>query len=234
MPTRDHDYREYTMKKHALNLLLTAAAGILILLALPGCGRPNHGDPEVATAMRLYEKRQFASAVPHLEKALQLPLRVYTQCEVLTMIGNCYNELEQYEKSLEYHDRAIAVDPNHHEAYVNKGVVCRLLGDYEEAGRLYARALELAPDYAELHASLGALSIHRGNYEASVKQLERAVQLDDGLAVAHSNLAFAYAAVGRFDDADKELKKAVVRGYHQADVIRERIEQFRRAAAGGN
>ena len=73
-------------------------------------------------------------------------------------------EAGQYELAIEYHDKAIAEDPNRHEVYVNRGVVYRLMGDYDKAEASYAKALELEPDYAEPHASLGALAIFKGEY----------------------------------------------------------------------
>ena len=96
---------------------------------------------------------------------------------------------------------------------------------------MYQLALKLAPDYAELHASMGALAIYQSDFDTAVTHLEEAVELDDSLPVAHSNLALAYASVGRFDDADAELKKAIIRGYHQPEVIRERIDELRKADA---
>jgi tetratricopeptide (TPR) repeat protein len=222
------------MENRKVIRLAVTSICILTLPVLIGCGRHANSDSDVDTAMRLYEQRKFAEAIPHLENALDKPLGVHTRSKVLTTIGNCYNELEQFEKSLECHDRAIEEDPKNHQAYVNKGVVCRLMGDYDRAAKLYSKALDLAPDYAELHASMGALAIYQDDYESAVNHLERAVELDDTLAVAHSNLAFAYATVGRFDEADKQLKKAVIRGYHQPEIIKERIEQLRNARDNKN
>ena len=80
---------------------------------------------------------------------------------------------------------------------------------------------------------MGALAIHQGDYNKAIEHLERAVDLDDKLPVIHSNLAIAYASAGQFGKAEKELKKAIVRGYHQAEAIRERIEQLRKLANDG-
>jgi tetratricopeptide (TPR) repeat protein len=219
-----------TMENTKVLRLAVTSMCILTMPMLIGCGLKARGDSDVEHAMGLYEQRKFAEAIPPLQSALGKPLRVYTRSEVLTTIGNCYNELKQFEESLDYHDRAISEDPKNHQAYVNKGVVYRLMGDYDQAAKLYSKALELAPDYAELHASMGALAIFQGDYQVAVDHLERAVALDDTLAIAHSNLAVAYASVGRFDEADRELKKAVIRGYHQPEVIKKKIEQLRNAS----
>lgn len=213
--------------------MIRFAAALICLLALSGfvgCGERATGDADVAAAMRLYDRRKFAEAIPHFEDALKKSLEVSTRSEVLTAIGNCYNQLEQFETSLEYHDRAIKEDATNYKAYVNKGVVLRLQGDYDGAAKLYSQALEMAPNYAELHASIGALALFQDDYDKAVAHLERAVALDDSLAVGHANLSLAYATVGRFDEAEQQLKMAVVRGYHQADVIKARIEELRKIA----
>jgi tetratricopeptide (TPR) repeat protein len=230
-----------------MSRLTAAASGFLVLLLLTGCDRPDGRDPpslsnpgenapanasaNVEAATRLIVQRKFAEAIPFLERALEKPLGVRARSDVLTAIGNCCNELDQYQKSLEYHDRAIREDPTNFKAYVSQGVVYRLLGDYDKASQSYAKAFELAPDYAELHTSMGALAVLEGRYDAAITHLKRAVELDDSLAVAHSNLALAYAAVGRFDEADKELRKAVIRGYHQPEVVKDRIEKLREASS---
>jgi tetratricopeptide (TPR) repeat protein len=203
----------------------------LILPVLIGCGLSNQGDRDVSTADHLMEQRKFAEAIPLLEKSLNKPLVAYSKSDVLSMIGNCYNELEQFDQSLKFHQRAIKEDPKNHQAHVNKGIVHRLTGDYDAASECYATALKLAPDYAELHASAGVLAIFQEDYKKAIELLERSIELDDSLPVAHSNLAIAYATVGRFSEADQELKKAIIRGYHQPEIIRERINQLRQSTS---
>jgi tetratricopeptide (TPR) repeat protein len=189
------------------------------------------GDASVETAQRLMKERRFAEALPLLHLGLKKPLEAYSRSDVLTMIGNCHNELDELDKALEFHQRALDEDPRNYKVLVNMGIVYRLKGDYDQASQYYRRALQLAPDYAELHASMGALCLFQDQYESAIEHLERAVELDDSLAVAHSNLAVAYASVGRFDEAEAELKKAVIRGYHQPKVIQERIDQLRELSA---
>lgn len=200
---------------------------LLALLTTAGCGQEERGDASISHGLDLYDQREFAAAIPYLKAGLGKRPGIYDKSDVLTAIGNCYNELDQFEDSLKYHDLAIEANPANFRAYVNKGVVFRLTGDYDQAAAMYAKALEIEPEYAELHASMGSLAVFQEDYEAAVQHLERAIALDDTLPVAHSNLAMAYATVGRFDEADSELKKAVIRGYHQPEVIQQRIDQLR-------
>lgn len=182
-------------------------------------------DVEIAT--RLYKARKFKESIPYFEKALSNPAMAGEKSDLLTVLGNCYNEIDEFEKSLEYHTQAIQADPKNHRAYVNKGIVHRLLAQYDEAEECYNQALKLQPDYAELHASLGALYLYQEKYEDAIKRLEKSIALDGTLPVAHSNLSIVYASVGRFDDAEKELEKAKALGYHQPEVIRQRIDMLK-------
>jgi len=207
--------------------LTTLAFYLLAPLFLLGCDLQKNGDALVEEAAIYHDQGNYAEAIPYFQEALDRPLINYSKSEVLTMIGNCYNELNEFEQSLEYHNRAIKEDPQNYMAYVNKGVVCRLLGEFGQAEKMYNRALELEPEYAELHVSLGALYIHQEAYDKAVAHLEKGVELDESLAVAHSNLALAYAMVGRFKDADRELDEAIRRGYAQPELIQERIDELK-------
>ena len=191
----------------------------------------GNGDADVEEGQRLIEAGQYAESNTVLEGALEKGTDIYSESIVLTMIGNNYNELDEFDKSLEYHARAIEADPENYKAYVNQGIVYRLIGEYDKAEASYTKALELEPNYAELHASMGALAIFQNKPEKAVEHLERSIELDDSLAVAHSNLALAYATAGRFDDADAALQQAIIRGYQDADIIKERIDELRNVSS---
>ena len=201
----------------------------VLLLVASGCDSSmlKSGDRDVDAGMMLVDKRDFAGAIVPLKKAIESPLRRYSKSNVLSQIGVCYTELDQFDEAFRYLDQAITEDPKNHQALVNKGIACRQKGDLEQAEELYNKALKLQPNYAELHASLGALYVFQKRFDDAVRSLERAVELDPSLPVAHSNLAFAYATVGRFDDADAQIILAKKTGYHQPEVIEKYIERMR-------
>jgi tetratricopeptide (TPR) repeat protein len=216
----------------AVRPMLRLASPIALCLALacfgcvPATNPKAQGDAAIERGMKLYEEGSFAEAARELESAVALP-HSSDQSDLLTTIGNTYNELREYEKALEFHERALAENPNNHRAHVNRGVVYRLQGEFDKAEESYKAALQIQPDYPELHASLGSLALHRGEFEAAIPHLERAIELQDNLPVGHANLAMGYASVGRFEEADKELKKAIIQGYKNGSVIRERIDDLK-------
>jgi tetratricopeptide (TPR) repeat protein len=202
----------------------------LLACSVCGCSQLSSGDDDVVAGANLYESGKYREALERLKPALNKTLQSHSKSEVLAIIGNCYNQLDEYEQALDYQEQAIQADPSNHQAYVNKGVVHRLMGDLDAAAQCYDKAIALNPNYAEAYSSLGALAIFQDDPQKAIQHLERAIALNPSLAVSHANLALAYAAADRFDDADESLKKAILRGYDKSDVIKERIENLRRAS----
>ena len=101
----------------------------------------------------------------------------------------------------EAYRRALALDPELADAYVNLGRLRHESGDAREAARLYHLALERSPDDPVLHFNLAlALEDTRGA-EAAIRHYERALALDPDFADAHYNLAGLYEQAGRGADA---------------------------------
>lgn len=95
------------------------------------------------------------------------------------------------------YERALELDPDLVDAYVNLGRLVHEAGDPQEAARLYQLALVRAPEDPVIHFNLAvALEDLRGASPA-VRHYERALELDPGFADAHFNLAGLYEELGR-------------------------------------
>jgi tetratricopeptide (TPR) repeat protein len=97
--------------------------------------------------------------------------------------------------------RALELDPDLLEAYVNLGRLAHEAGDALRAVRLYHLALERSPDDPVVHFNLAlALEDARGPGPAA-SHYERAIALDPSFADAHFNLAGVCEKLGRKADA---------------------------------
>jgi predicted Zn-dependent protease len=97
--------------------------------------------------------------------------------------------------------RALELDPELVDAYVNLGRIAHEHGEPTEAERLYRAALARSPDDPIIHFNLAlALEDTRGAVPA-IAHYERALALDPAFADAHYNVAGLYEQSGRKVDA---------------------------------
>jgi len=97
--------------------------------------------------------------------------------------------------------RALELDSNLVDAWVNLGRIAHQAGSTAEAVRLYHHALERSPDDPVIHFNLAlALEDARGAAPAA-SHYEKALELDPSFADAHYNLAALCEKLGRKTDA---------------------------------
>ena len=204
----------------------------LVLLLLLGCSGPPEGQDKANKGVESYKTGDYQQAVDQLNAGLKAGVYQSQESDLWTILGNSYDELDEYEKAIEAHKKALEVDPEAYKAWTNLGAAYRHSKNYEDARKSYQKALELNPDYPEAHASLGALYIFENEPKLAVESLEKALELDDSLPVSHANIAVAYAKLGRFKDARKSLAKANSLGYQNGDVIEGLIEDEKKARNG--
>jgi Flp pilus assembly protein TadD len=121
------------------------------------------------------------------------------------------------ERALPWLQKAVIIDPELGDAWVNLGVALRRSGDLEGAERSYRKALEVAPATASAYPNLAALLRLRG----------RGVEADELMAVAarqraqdpFSLLALGDVALahGRLDEARRYYRKALARYREDAE-----------------
>lgn len=105
----------------------------------------------------------------------------------------------------EAYRRALEIDPEMSDAYVNLGRLLHEQGDVREASRLYHLAVACAPEDPVAHYNLAiALEDQRAS-TAALSHYRRAVALDPNFADAHFNLARLLDRVGRRSEAMRHL-----------------------------
>lgn len=200
---------------------------LALCLLLSACDSTPSGDPNVSLAITAYENGEYGLAKEELKTALDRKLFTYSLADVYNLLGNIADDEYELDSALYYYELSLKEDPAQVTAWVNKGIIYRLMDDYDMAEACYLEAESRDPNDPELLASMGALFLFKEDVAKSIAYLERSIELDPALAVAHSNYAIALATDGRFDEAEAALKQAVLRGYKNAEAVRERIDQYR-------
>jgi tetratricopeptide (TPR) repeat protein len=163
-------FREDVMR----NLLVPATAALLGLatsaVAMGGGGGGSYGGnfgapaatfDDYATAKRLIRHEQYAQAIPHLESALEKHPR---DADVLNylgfthrMVGMTYADAGrdgEFKMSLDYYQRALAIDPNHKGVHEYLGELYLQMHDMMSAQKEQATLASLCPSGCDERATL--------------------------------------------------------------------------------
>jgi len=148
--------------------------------------------------MRVYNKdtnqqlriQKLNEAADHLKTALSVHP---TYKNSLLQLGNCYNYLKQYELSIEYYNKVLAVDPDDKNAHNNLGIT------YRDAGRYYGE--------------------EKGDLNKAINYLQKALPFDPNEYETLRLLGVAYGVSGRNDKAIEFFTKALAARPNNADAM---------------
>jgi TolB-like protein/DNA-binding winged helix-turn-helix (wHTH) protein len=112
-----------------------------------------------------------------------------------------------YEKSREYFDRALQLDPEYADAMVGLAEIY-IPGDPAAARALALRALELNGELGAAHTILGLVKIGDWDFPSAESEFKRAIALEPNSVKAHSWYGVFLAEIGRSNEGIRELKIA--------------------------
>jgi eukaryotic-like serine/threonine-protein kinase len=103
------------------------------------------------------------------------------------------------DRAILFFERAVALDPDYANAYLQQGIAYELKADYLSMPELYERALAsldralaLGPSSAEAHRARGAVLLSLLREDEAIASVERALALDPGAASGYQTLGRIY------------------------------------------
>jgi arylsulfatase A-like enzyme/thioredoxin-like negative regulator of GroEL len=136
----------------------------------------------------------------------QIPRIVPQDTESLSLISMAYREKNDFEKSLEYIDKAIDIDSENLKLRLQLAETLDLMKESEKAFIEYENILERAPQNPRAHSSLGIFYMNRGKFSKGIEHLEASAQLFPSPDIYYY-LGFAYKSVGRNSKAIESFRK---------------------------
>ena len=182
---------------------------------------------------------QYESSISCLQEATKIYTALYGNyhCKVAESynnLGGVYQDLGQYNKAKEYHEKALIIKKEifreeHNQvaaSYNNLGSVYQALGQYNEAREYHEKALIIRKNiFREEHDHVGTSYNNLGNvyyalgqYNEAKKFLEKALiirkkifgEKHDRVATSCNNLGRVYQALGQYSEAKEYQEKALV------------------------
>ena len=103
-------------------------------------------------------------------------------------LGSVYQLKKQWPDAERMYRKALALDPDHAEAWFRLGFLYQEQHRWAEAAEAYQTSLEKKPGFSQAHNSLGVVYEEMNRSEDAVKEYEEAARLDPDNTVMRNNL----------------------------------------------
>jgi Tfp pilus assembly protein PilF len=109
--------------------------------------------------------------------------------------------VEKYKDAMAQYERALAIDPNNHQANRRLAVLCSKVGQYDRADLCFQKAVQGEPKNANVYNDWGRSYYLRGNWTAADKMFRAALQIEPRHRLAVNNLALTLGQQKRYAEA---------------------------------
>lgn len=189
---------------------------------------PDAAQREYTAAQRDLEKRDTASAIRRLERAVEIAPQFATAWNNL---GTIAYQTGNFLRAEECFREGLRQDPTLYEPLVNLGGVLINLRKLDEALELNVHAVLVRPGDALANSQLGMTYFEIGNFDSAVKYLERARKIDPA-HFSHPQIYLAEIHLRRGEKAEaaEAMEDFLARhpDYPQAENMRRTIAELRR------
>jgi len=93
------------------------------------------------------------------------------------LIGIKYSENGNYDKAIEYHQKAIDINPELYEAHFNMGLSFSNKGLYNEAIKCFQKAIEIKPDFDLAYGNMANIYYKKGNIDKAIECYQKAINI---------------------------------------------------------
>jgi len=135
----------------------------------------------------------------------------HTEAERWFQHGNELYFLRALQSAIRSYDKAISLNPQYAQAYYNRGLAKKALGQYEQAIAAYDKAIDLNPQDLKAHYNRGTAKAKLGQRQEAAADFHKAIGLNpqDQDAEAYYNRGNANAELGHHQEAIVDYDKAI-------------------------
>lgn len=155
----------------------------------------------------VYEKTdRYAKAIQYYKESLTIE----SNKETANRISNCYDEIGDYDKALEYCDQAIALDSTQTNYLYFKANILDNAGRSEEAIKIMDSYIEQNPEEYFPYYRRGWFKDHLGKIDDAIEDYTMAITLQPNDAYQYLNRGVLYSQKGDRQAADNDFKQVIL------------------------
>jgi tetratricopeptide (TPR) repeat protein len=158
--------------------------------------------------LQILDRWLDATAVP-----ADMQIATQTQVEALFQAACAVHRQSKLGEARGLYQQALQLQPMHHLAWHQLGLVALQMGEPETALKYLGAALAIAPQIAAFHVSYGNALSSLARYQAAADSYDKAIELRPLYADACCNRGLALASLGRIEAAIESYDRAIsIRG----------------------
>ena len=158
--------------------------------------------------------QQKDTAVFYLKKLENTPIG---NIAYSNLIGNCYFALKDYQKSIIYFSKTIAIDPSS-ETYNNLGYSYQMLRNYDEAKKYFFKAIDLTPNYIMSLANLSDIYYSIAHYDSAIIYMKKLLPLIDNKTPLYNIIGASFLNSRQYDSAAIYFKYVLLKDSSNRDT----------------
>jgi tetratricopeptide (TPR) repeat protein len=212
-----------------------------------------------------YNLAQMYNTLDNLNKALEFACRAAERMEdfkdATDLIGNILFKLKDFEGSLDYYRKVLAIDPKDAMGYYNLGCVYSAMKDWDSAETSWKSAIENEKDTRkgkrddlvkeqfsdieldvaltvtnrpisfETHKALGFLYLEKKNNADALASFKRAMELDPSDSEPYFEVGRIQMELGNFQEAVTYLERYLYLGGQKEKEVKEMLDKIKRRPA---
>lgn len=154
----------------------------------------------------VYEQTdRYAKAIPYYKESLAIE----SNMETANRISNCYNEIGDYDKALEYCDQAIALDSTKTNYLYYKANILDNAGRSEEAIKIMDSYIAQNPEKYIPYYQRGWFKEYSGKLDEAIEDYTMSVTLEPNFARGYMCRGTLYRLKGDKKSADDDFRQVV-------------------------
>jgi len=134
-------------------------------------------------------------------------------------LGCVFNAQGEIWLAIHHFEKAVALDPNFLDAYINLGNVLKEARIFDRAVAAYLRALNLSPNHAIVHGNLACVYYEQSLIDLAIDTYKRAIELQPNFPDAYCNLANALKEKGLVQESEECYNTALRLSPTHADSL---------------
>ena len=138
---------------------------------------------------------------------LQLAVKLRPNSTAFNNLGIAVASGGRLDEAIEYHKKAIGLDPKNSEAHYNLANILLSRNKLRQAIGEYEEAVRIKPKYTKAHINLAVALMRQGRPDEAIEHFTQASKIEPNNIDVHYNLAMVLINKGLFEDAANQYRQ---------------------------